>query len=71
MDHFIALTEYTINHDMVDFAIFRADGTVTLHMGSNVLTFEGDDAATLKTAFGRDTPPAADEAEAAPAKRRR
>jgi hypothetical protein len=40
-------------------------------MGSNVLTFEGDDAATLKTAFGRDTPPAADEAEAAPAKRRR
>jgi hypothetical protein len=57
MDHFILLTEYTINHDMVDFAIFRADGTVVLSMGQNVLSFEGDDAATLRTAFGRDVPP--------------
>jgi hypothetical protein len=57
MDHFILLSEYSVNHDMVDWAHFAADGTVRLCLGANVLTFEGDDAALLKTAFGRDTPP--------------
>jgi hypothetical protein len=63
MDHFILLTEYSVNHDMVQFAHFAADGSVTLHMGANMLTFTGDDAATLKTAFGRDTPPVATSAK--------